>query len=408
MRPFTPSPLVLRRYADVLVKFALGGGAGVKKGEVVYATLPEAAKPLLPHLQRAVLEAGGHLILNYRPNDDGEYNLSAAFYEYAAEHHLDFFPHIYMKGLVDQIDHTLFIEADTNPHALKKIDPAKILRRGKAMKPYQKWRQDKEYQGRLTWTIGLYGTPQMAKEAGLSEKEYWQQIIKACFLDQKDPIKKWIAVQKEIDSYRIKLNTLTPKIDKLHIKGPDEDLWIKVGDKRAWMIGKGQNIPSFEIFTSPDWRGTDGWVRFNQPLYRYGSKVTGIELWFKDGKVIKSKAKTGEKLLKEMVATPGADRVGEFSLTDKRHSRITKFMAETLYDENIGGPQGNTHIALGASYPDCYAGDVSTFTPAQRLKLGYNDSSVHTDMVSTAPRTVTAHLRDGSQKIIYADGRFTL
>ncbi len=408
MKPYTPSPLVLQRYADVLVKFALGGGEGLKKGEVVYATVPEAAKPLLFYLQKSVLEAGGHLITNFRPNNDPQYNLAEAFYLYAQEHHLDHFPAKYYKGLIDSVDHTLFIEADTNPHALSKVDPAKVLRRGKAMKPFMHWRQEKEYQGKLTWTIGLYGTPQMAKEAGLSDKEYWQQIIKACFLDQKDPIKKWKEVYKDIEVYRARINKLTPKIDRLHIEGTDEDLWITPGAQRAWLAGSGRNIPSFEIFTSPDWRGTEGWVRFNQPLYRYGTKATGIELWFKEGRVVKCRAKTGQKMVEQMLKTPGADRVGEFSLTDKRHSRITKFMATTLYDENMGGPQGNTHIALGASYPDCYAGDVSKFTPKMREKLGYNDSSVHTDIISTAKRTVTAHLKDGTQKIIYANGQFTL
>ena len=129
---------------------------------------------------------------------------------------------------------------------------------------------------------------------------------------------------------------------------------------------------------------------------------------FKNGKVVKSSAKVNEKLLKEMIATPGANMVGEFSLTDKRFSRITKFMAETLFDENMGGPQGNTHIALGISYKDTFAGNVAKFTNTQAKVLGFNDSSVHTDIISTAPRTVTAHLKDGTTKVIYRNGEFTL
>jgi aminopeptidase len=136
--------------------------------------------------------------------------------------------------------------------------------------------------------------------------------------------------------------------------------------------------------------------------------VTGIELWFKDGIVVKSKAKTNEKVLKQMIATPGANRIGEYSLTDKRHSRITKFMAETLYDENIGGEFGNTHMALGMSYKDTFSGDVSKLTKKQAETLGFNDSSVHTDIMSTTDRTVTAHLKDGSEKVIYKNGMFVL
>ena len=280
--------------------------------------------------------------------------------------------------------------------------------RGVAMKPFMDWRNEKENKGKFTWTIGMYGTPAMAKEAGLTEEEYWKQIMDACFLAEKDPVKKWREVSKSLNGYINKLNALSPKIDRLHIVGADADLWITLGEKRKWLGGSGRNIPSFEIFTSPDWRGTEGWIRFNQPLYRYGNRVTGIELFFKNGRVIKSKAATNEKLLQEMIATPGADKIGEYSLTDRRFSKITKFMAETLYDENIGGPEGNTHLALGRSYEDTFSGNVAKLTKKQSAALGFNDSSVHTDIISTVRRTVTAHLKNGTEKVIYKNGEFVL
>ena len=254
----------------------------------------------------------------------------------------------------------------------------------------------------------MYGRAEMAKEAGLSEKEYWNQIIKACFLDQRDPIAKWKQVYKQIEHYRSKLNKLSPKIAKLHAKGPDMDIWFKLGDKRAWHAGSGRNIPSFEIFTSPDWRGTNGWIKFNQPLYRYGNLITGIELDFKNGRVTRARAKKNELLLKNMIEMPGADKLGEWSLTDKRFSQITKFMAETLYDENIGGQYGNTHVAVGASYHDAYTGNTARMNKAGWKRLGFNDSSVHTDIISTSKRTVTATLKSGEKKVIYKNGIFTV
>ncbi len=359
---YIPSEKILKNYANVLVNFALGWGKGIKKGDVVYINGSESTKSLFLAVRNAVLEAGGHVILNYTPEGDDRYNFSADFFERAKDHQLDFFPDKYFRGLVDQVDHVLFILGDSNPHALKDIHPKKIMRRGKAMKQYMDWRRAKEHQGKLSWTIALYGTPAMAKEAKLSIEDYWHEIIQACFLDQKDPIKKWEDVYKKIHAYNKKLDALSPHIERLHIEGRDADLWITLGEKRKWLSGRGANIPSFEIFTSPDWRGTNGWIRFNQPLYRYGNLVEGIELWFKNGRVIKSKARKNEKLLREMIATPGADKIGEFSMTDRRFSRITKFMAETLFDENMGGPQGNSHIALGSAYADTYAGNVSTLS----------------------------------------------
>jgi aminopeptidase len=197
------------------------------------------------------------------------------------------------------------------------------------------------------------------------------------------------------------------KIDKVHIEGVDADLWITIGEKRRWEGGSGRNIPSFEIFTSPDWRGTNGWMRFNQPLYRYGNIVEGIRLEFKNGLVTKATARKNEKMLKQMIATPNANKLGEFSMTDRRFSHIDKFMAETLFDENIGGKHGNTHVAVGMSYVDTYDGDASKLSKKDLARLGFNDSSVHTDVVSTAPRTVTAHWPNGKSKIIYQNGQYT-
>ncbi len=408
---YIPSEKILERYADVLVNFALGSGKGIKKGEVVRVTAHESAKPLYVAVHTAITKAGGHMVSNYLPDDvsaEPGYNISRDFFAHAQPHQLDFFSAKLSRGMVDQIDHSIVLLSDADMHSLEGIDPKKIMRRGVAIKPLRDWQNEKEHKGKFTWTIALYGTPAMAHEAGLSLDEYWSQIIRACFLDETNPIATWKSVYKKLESYRRLLNLLAPKTDRFHIEGLDANLWIKLGEKRAWLGGSGRNIPSFELFTSPDCRGTEGWIRFNQPLYRYGNKIEGIELHFKGGKVVKSSAKVNEKLLKEMIATPGANMVGEFSLTDKRFSRITKFMAETLFDENMGGPQGNTHIALGMSYKDTFAGNVAKFTNAQAKALGFNDSSVHTDIISTAPRTVTAHLKDGTTRVIYRNGEFIL
>ncbi len=403
---YEPSKKILERYADVLVNYALGSGKGIKKGEVVHLVAYEIAKPFYRELKLAILKAGGHVIGDYRPDSGDRFPFDRDFFLNAKPHQLDFFPKKYARGLIDEVDHSIFILSETDKRELEDVPPHKIMKRGLAWKPYMDWRNDKENKGKYTWTIALYGTEAEAKEAGLSLEEYWKQIIKACFLDKADPIKEWKKVYKKLEVTRKKLNSLP--IDKMHVEGADVDLWVNLGKKRCWMGGSGRNIPSFELFTSPDWRGTNGWIRFNQPLYRYGSLIEGIELEFKDGKVIKSSAKKNEKILKEMIRTEHADKIGEFSLTDRRFSRITKFMATTLYDENIGGPEGNTHIALGRSYHDCYVGDPGELSPEDWAELGFNDSSVHTDIISTTPRTVTAYMIDGTEKVIYKNGIFLI
>lgn len=398
---YAPSQKILDKYADVLVNFALNRGKGIKKGDVVILQVPECAKPLLISLRKALLKAGANFITQYSPE-----GIAKDFYELANDKQLNFFPDKYYKGLVEQADSFLSIDSTIDKYELAKVPPKKIMTRSKSMKPYLNWRDEKENKGKLSWVLALYGTEAMAKDVGMSAKEYWNQIIKACYLDEKNPVKKWKEADNEI--YRIIgiLNKL--KIKKLHIKSKNVDLVVGIGKNRKWLGGRGLNIPSFEIFISPDCRMTNGKIKFNQPLYRYGNLINGISLEFKNGRVIRASAKKGEKVLKEMIAVKGADMIGEFSLTDNRLSRINKFMGETLFDENFGGKYGNTHIALGNAYQDSYPGNLSKVKKSQWKKMGYNKSVIHTDMISTENRIVTAFLEDGTQKVIYRDGKFVV
>ena len=398
---YTPGDKILENYAKVLVNFGLNFGKGIKKNDVVLIAVPECARPILRPLYIEALKAGTHPIVKLIP--DG---LSKDFFEYASEKQISFFPKDLLKGQIKNIDHAIMIISEYDPKALSKVDPKKIMLNQKSMLPYKKWKEEKENKKEFSWTLGLYGTPASAKEAGLDIKEYWGQIIKACYLDKENPVKEWQNLQNKIEETIKKLNAL--KIKKVNLTTKNTNLWIKLGDKRTWLGGNGANIPSFEIFISPDWRGTNGHIEFTEPLYRYGNLIEKAKLDFKNGIVVKASATKGEKILKEIIAQKNANKVGEFSLTDSRFSRITKFMAETLYDENIGGKYGNTHIAVGSAYKDSHPGDITKITKKQWKDLGYNESVIHMDIVSTEDRTVTAYLKNGKTKIIFKDGKFTV
>ena len=185
------------------------------------------------------------------------------------------------------------------------------------------------------------------------------------------------------------------------------DLLITPGAHRQWVGLSGHNIPSFELFTSPDWRGTQGVYHANQPSYRSGNYVEGVTLEFKKGRVTTARAEQGEHFLRQQLAMdPGASRVGEFSLTDRRFSKITKFMANTLYDENFGGRQGNCHIAVGSSYSDTFQGASADLSQERKKELGFNTSALHWDLVNTERKRVTAHLKGGQTVTIYENGQF--
>jgi aminopeptidase len=405
---YRPSDEILAKYAELLVKFGLQSrdGKQLKKGAVVQFTVPEVAKPLYFHLQTAILKAGYHPMGTYIPSNDAQYNFAKNVYDHANKTQLEFFADKYYKGMIDQADATIYVIADTDPHALAAVAPKKIMQRSSAMKPAKVWRFKKIDAGKMSWTLALYGTDAAAKEAGMSTKAFWDQIINACYLDADNPIAEWKKINQTVQKTAKKLTDL--QIRSVHMVGADVDLYVGIGKDRAWRAGGGNNVPSYEVFTSPNFREINGWIKFNQPLLQYGAKIEGIELTFKDGKVIKAKADTNEKLLKALVANQGGNQVGEYSLTDGRISRITKFMANTLYDENVGGKFGNSHIALGSAYRDCYIGDPTKVSDAKWEKIGYNDSIVHSDIVTTTDRTVTATLYDGTERIIYEKGQFTI
>jgi len=398
---------LLKKYAKVMVQYALNNGIGINKDDTVLLVGQECTKDLFMAIAKEVYTAGGNLITNYQPDNLQDNSLARFLLQNGDDQQISFFAKPYWQGIVEATDHILFIISEPDIHYLEGIASSKISMMNSARAPYMKMREKKEQEGKLSWSLCLYGTQSMAAEAGLSLEEYWEQIIEACYLREDDPVSKWRTVQKEIEDIKDQLDAL--EIEKLHIKGDDVDLHVQIGDHRKWLSGGGKNIPSFEIFTSPDWRGTNGTIKFNQPLYYSGKRISGVSLSFENGVVVASSAAENEDALKEMIAQENANKVGEFSLTDKRHSRITKFMATTLFDENMGGAFGNTHIALGNAYKDTFTGDMSTVTDQQWTDMGYNSCpKVHTDIISTSNRKVTARLRNNSEKVIYRDGQFTL
>ncbi len=398
---YIPSYELLKKYADVLVKFALRWGEWVKKDDVVFVQIPECAKPFYLPLQKAILEAGAHPIMEYLP--DG---VAKHFFDHANDDQIVFYPSEFFHGKVEQMTHVISIIAEADKYELKDIDPKKLAARMASRRLYKEKRMKKELDGKMTRTLGLYGTEAMAQEAGMSIEEYRNEIIKACYLDKEDPIAERKNTITSIEAIKQKLDGL--KIERVHVEWEDADIHIKIWSNRQRLGWSWRNIPSFEIFTSPDRRGTEGWMRFNQPLYRYGQVIKDVYLRFENGSIVEFNASENKDMLAEMIKIENANKVGEFSLTDGRHSRITKFMGETLYDENMWGWEGNTHIAIWSAYNETFVGDASKLTEKELDELWFNQSPEHTDIISTKRRKVTATLADGSTKVIYENGQFTV
>src|SRR4051812_1642631 len=275
---------LLEKYAQVMVLYGLNNGQGMNKGETVFLTGQECTRSLFIAIAKEIYKAGGNVITHYLPDNIRDKSLARFILEKGTDEQISFFATRYWQGIVDSADHILSIISEPDIHVFEGLPSSKVSMMNSARAPYMAMREKKEQAGKLSWTLCLYGTQSMADEAGITLEEYWDQIIEACYLREEDPVSKWKQVQSEIEEIKKKLDSF--KIEKMFIKGADVDLEIQIGKNREWLGGAGRNVPSFEVFTSPDWRGTNGYVTFNQPLYYSGKRISGVTLRFKDGIVI--------------------------------------------------------------------------------------------------------------------------
>ncbi len=129
----------------------------------------------------------------------------------------------------------------------------------------------------------------------MSTDEYWEQIIHACYLDDDEPIKRWRETAREQDRGQARPRPARDRAPPR--RGRRRRPLGHARDRPPLARWPGRNIPSFEIFTTPDWRGTEGTVRFSEPLYRYGSLIQDVRLRFERGEVVEASAAQNEDLL---------------------------------------------------------------------------------------------------------------
>ena len=391
----------LDRYADVLLWAIKKARTGkFKKNDIVAIRYNTPSIRLAEILNAKLLGIGINPVLRTMPTPTMEKN----HFELSNNRQLVFIPPG-EEELFKNLNGSIFLHAPESITHLKNINPNKIGKFAVSRKAFRDILDKREEQGLFGWTLCIFPTKKLAQHAHLSMKEYTRQIINSCFLNKTSPISHWEQIFKNAVSIKKWLNSLN--VNYYHVESENVDLKITPGKKRRWIGLSGHNIPSFEIFLSPDWRGTTGVYFADQPSYRSGNYVKNVKLEFKKGSAVKISAKKGEGFVKKQLSMDkGANKLGEFSLTDKRFSKINVFMANTLFDENYGGKYGNCHIAVGSSYSDSYSGDLKSLSKELKKKLGFNDSALHWDLVNTEKKRVAAHLTSGKIITIYENGRF--
>jgi len=393
----------LDRYADVLLwGLNIARSGRTQKKDIIVIRYGIPAVKLAEKLQARLLKMGRHPLPRMVPTPIME----KQFYQISNKNQLSFIPPG-EETLMKNLNGSIFLHAPESITHLSGVDPSKIGKAAISRKKLRDILTKRDEKGNFSWTLCMYPTKALAKHANLSIKDYTKQIAAACFLNRTNPVMHWQEVYRRAGSIKKWLTSL--KIKSLHVESKNIDLVVEPGECRKWIGISGHNIPSFEIFISPDWRGTKGIYYADQPSYRDGNYVKGIWIEFQKGAAVKINADKGNNFIrKQLTMDKGANKIGEFSLTDKRFSKINTFMANTLFDENFGGEFGNCHIALGSSYSDTFDGDPSKLTATRKIRLGFNDSALHWDIVNTEKKAVTAHLVSGKKIVIYENGQFTL
>jgi len=246
---------------------------------------------------------------------------------------------------------------------------------------------------RVAWTVVACPTEGWARKAfGEPDLErLWGLVADAVRLNEPDPGAAW---KEHLGRLRERAAALTERrFDALHFRGPGTDLTVGLLPSSLWKGGDSEtawgqthctNLPTEEVFTTPDRRRTEGVVRATHPfeLPVQGSTVEGLELRFEGGRAVEVRATAGEETVRAELATDeGACMLGEVALVDagSRVGRMGTLFYNGLFDENA-----TSHIAWGSAYLEAVEGG-DDLSPEARRELGVNESAVHTDFMIGGP-----------------------
>ncbi|WP_405058869.1 aminopeptidase [Kribbella sp. NBC_01505] len=294
-----------------------------------------------------------------------------------------------------------------DPNLYASIDPARVA----AVRTQERIaRQQAVMSGRWRWTVvaapnegwatQVYGEPDVDR--------LWDVVARAMRLDEADPVSAWRDRSAALAGRCATLNAL--QMSELRYVGEGTDLTIGLLPDCRWTGGSVAdpagipflpNIPTEEVFTSPDRHRADGVARLTKPVVIAGQLVEGLELTFAGGRITEVSATSGADLVRaQLDSDSGARSLGEVALVDQE-SRVAQadlVFHNTLFDENAG-----CHIAWGQSFPFALEGGVD-LTADERYARGLNNSSVHTDVVLGGEGlTVTATTPTGPVDLLKAD-----
>ena len=391
-------------YTTALAQLAVRQGANIQPGQIVAL----ASEPGKEELARAIAQAAYAAGAKFVDLTVFDVYLKRARALYGGRDTLDFVPPWIGERVLALGEHRaarIALSGPVAPRALHDVDPELISldmlpRVPEAMKVLN--------DATTNWTVVPCPTPAWATlvhprlEASAALDRLWHEIAHVCRLDEPDPVAAWSARLDELLRVSGALDELA--LEQVHFEGPGTDLTLGLLPSSRWQTARFQtvdgiehqpNIPTEEVFTTPDPEQTEGVVTSTKPLFTSGTTVTGLRIRFEAGRAVQVDADQGAEVVRGLIAADAdAPRLGEVALVDRegRIGPLGTVFFDTLLDENAA-----SHIALGQAY------ELGVADPSDKPRI--NQSVVHTDfMIGGDEVAVTGILPGGERVALLRDG----
>lgn len=400
-------------YANLLVK----KGAALKPGQELVLQAPVERADFARRVVAAAYKAGaGHVTVIWADDVVSRLtyeNVDLGFFRRTPSWQVE-----QLNSLAEAGASFLFLEG-SDPSALKGIDPAKPAAAAKARNTECGSFRDGMDFGRNVWCIAGVPVAAWAREVfpGVSEAEavyrLWNLILEVSRADGEDPESAWETHNASFEKTKRFLNG--HHFDALRYESSNgTNLVVGMNPGHVWEGGAGRtqdgvtffpNIPTEEVFTSPDRNRAEGIVYSALPLVHAGQVVRDFWLRFEGGRVVEFGAEQGYEVLRHIIETDeNSCRLGECALISKntpiRQSETLFF--DTLYDENA-----SCHLALGMGFPECLEGGVN-LDKDQLVARGVNQSAAHVDfMIGADDLNIWGICEDGTEVPVFENGQWT-
>jgi aminopeptidase len=390
----------VRALAELIVRF----GANVQPGQIVSVFSEPGKEPLARAVAEVAYEQGA-LFVDLFVFD---MHFKRARVLNADPDTLGFVPPWYgqrIRQLSERRSAVISLAGPAAPHVMDGVDPGLL---GRDMLPRVRESIEAVNERTTNWTIAPCPTPEWAElvhpdlPPANALARLWQDVAHVCRLDEPDPVAAWEDRLSLLTSVASRLDELP--LDALRLEGPGTDLTVGLLPSARWMgarlstvdgIVHAPNLPTEEVFTTPDPDRVEGVVAATMPLFVSGALVRGLRVRFEGGRAVEITAEEGGEALRTLSARDaGAGRLGEIALVDResRLGNLGTVFFETLLDENAA-----SHIALGQGL----AWAVGDEHDQERI----NQSEVHIDfMVGGDEVAVTGVTRSGDEVELLRDG----